>query len=68
MRVAAPHLEQFPTPAPPSEQDRLLVSYVNRTPQPELLATNARLAAERDADLKRFFADADPANTAGDAQ
>jgi hypothetical protein len=68
MRVAAPHLEQFPTPAPLSEQDRLLVSYVNRTPQPELLATNARLAAERDADLKRFFADADPANPAGDAQ
>jgi hypothetical protein len=45
-----------------------LLSYVDRTPVPELLATNARLAAERDADLKRFFADADPANPAGDAQ
>jgi hypothetical protein len=68
MHAAAPHLEQFPTPAPPSEQERFLLSYVDRTPVPELLATNARLAAERDADLKRFFADADPANPAGDAQ
>ncbi len=67
-RMAAPHLEQFPIPAPPSEQDRLLALYVKRTPEPELLATSARLAAERDADLKRFFADAEPATLAGDAQ
>ena len=68
VNTPAPHQELFPTPAPPSEQERLLLSYVDRTPVPELLATNARMAAERDADLKRFFANADPANSAGDAQ
>jgi hypothetical protein len=68
VHAAAPHREHFPIPTPPSQQERLLLSFVDRTPVPELLATNARLAAERDADLKRFFADADPANPAGDAQ
>jgi hypothetical protein len=68
VRTAAPHREHFPISTPPSQQERLLLSFVDRTPVPELLATNARLAAERDADLKRFFADADPANPAGDAQ
>jgi hypothetical protein len=42
MPKAAPQRpQQFPTPAPPSEQERLLLLYVKQTPEPVLTAPPA---------------------------
>lgn len=65
---ATPHLDRFPRPAPLSEQDRLLLAYVDNTPRAEVLATTARLIAEREADLKRFLTNTAPTEDVGTAQ
>jgi hypothetical protein len=65
---ATPRLDRFPRPAPLSEQDRLLLAYVDNTPRAEILATTARLTAEREADLKRFLTNPAPTESVGTAQ
>ncbi len=65
---AAPHLDRFPLPAPLSEQDRLLLAYVDNTPRAEIVATTARLTAEREADLKRFLTNPAPTEDVESAQ
>jgi len=65
---AMPRLDRFPRPAPLSEQDRLLLAYVDNTPRAEVVATTARLTAEREADLKRFLTNPAPTEDVGTTQ
>jgi len=43
--AAQPKLEQFPSPRPLSEQERILASYVERYPETAELVAKARAAA-----------------------
>jgi hypothetical protein len=61
-------LDRFPRSAPLSEQDRLLLAYVDNTPRAEIVATTARLTAEREADLKRFLTNPAPTEDVETAQ
>ncbi|MDR3764644.1 MAG: hypothetical protein P4M01_11155 [Acidobacteriota bacterium] len=56
LEADSPRQERFPTPRPPSAQDRLLRAYVEQTPRQEILQTQARLADEREAEFKQFLA------------
>jgi hypothetical protein len=67
-RHSTPHLDRFPRSTALTEQDRLMLLYVENTPRAELLETNARLAAQREAELKRFLSGAVPSDEAGTAQ
>jgi hypothetical protein len=49
--------EQFPSPQPFSEDERLLLTYLRTTPREEVLVVLAQLQAEREEGMKRFNAD-----------
>lgn len=53
-----PRLDQFPSPEPLSDQERLLLTYLRTTPREEVLVAVAQLQAEREEGLKRFNTDA----------
>lgn len=50
--------EQFPSPQPLSEDERLLLTYLRTTPREEVLVAVAQLQAEREEGMKRFNTDA----------
>ena len=55
-----PRREQFPSPAPLSDQERLLLTYLRTTPKEEVLLAVAQREAEREQDMERFFNDSTP--------
>lgn len=52
-----PRQDQFPSPEPLSDQERLLLTYLRTTPREEVLVAVAQLQAEREEGMKRFNAD-----------
>lgn len=48
--------DQFPSPQPLSEDERLLLTYLHTTPREEVLVVLAQLQAEREEGMKRFNA------------
>jgi hypothetical protein len=55
-----PRREQFPSVAPLSDQERLLLTYLRTTPKEEVLLAVARREAEREQEMEQFFNDATP--------
>jgi hypothetical protein len=54
--VAAPKLDQFPSPQPLSEQERILASYVEKYPERSALLARARTEALRQDQLEEMRA------------
>jgi hypothetical protein len=55
-----PRREQFPSPAPLSDQELLLLTYLRTTPREEVLLAVAQREAEREQEMERFFNDSTP--------
>jgi hypothetical protein len=49
--------DQFPSPQPLSDDERLLLTYLRTTPREEVLVVLAQLQAEREEGMKRFNTD-----------
>ena len=52
--AAAPKLDQFPSSQPPSEQERLLLAYLNQTPKEEVVLAIAKAKSNEDLRIKNL--------------
>ncbi len=55
-----PRREQFPSVAPLSDQELLLLTYLRTTPKEEVLLAVAQREAEREQEMEQFFNDSTP--------
>ena len=52
--AAAPKLDRFPSSQPPSEQERLLLAYLNQTPKEEVVLAIAKAKSNEDLRVKNL--------------